>query len=111
MNYLKYFLFSLISLWLLGFFYVFRIENYGSDINHNSVNRNFKEGDDTDSFIYHSRSRIEFKRLEEELQRLEIKNQKNELIIKTLKERAEILSAKEKEINNKDSLNEGSKCM
>ena len=100
MNYLKYFLFSLILLWLLGFIYVFKSGNYSSG----SANKNGNEDDDADSF-YQRRSRSEFKRLEEELQRLEMKNKKNELIIKSLQEQARKLSVNQQArgVNNDDS--------
>ena len=109
MNYLKYFLFSLILLWLLGFFYVFKSGNYGSESSPNVANRNLNEDDDTDSSVYNRRSSIQLKRLEEELQRLEMKNKKNELIIKQLQEQAGKLSANKNQVkNNQESLHDGS---
>ena len=76
------------------------------------MNRNLNEEDDTDSSVYNRRSRIQLKRLEEEVQKLEMKNQKNELIIKQLQEEAEKFSANKNQVKNKESSPDGddSKC-
>ena len=80
MNYLKYFLFSLIILWLFGFLYVFRTGNYGfsGDKSSNSLEQDNEYLDSKKQML------ASFKDLENELKRLEAKNEKNELIIKSL---------------------------
>jgi hypothetical protein len=80
MNYLKYFLFSLIILWLFGFLYVFRTGSYGmsGDKSSNSLEQDNEYVDSKKQIL------ASFKDLENELKRLEAKNEKNELIIKSL---------------------------
>ena len=80
MNYLKYFLFSLIILWLFGFLYVFRTGSYGTsgDKSSNSLEQDNEYVDSKKQIL------ASFKDLENELKRLEAKNEKNELIIKSL---------------------------
>ena len=73
MNYLKYFLFTLIVLWLFGFLYVFRSGNY-----HAKTSNEYDEAFLADNPI------ISLKKLEIELKRLEIKNKKNEQLIQQL---------------------------
>ena len=81
MNYIKYFLVFLISLWLVGFWYVFKTNSSSSSSSQNG--NDYKEDENGDSSTNKWLNRI--KKAEQDLAELEEKNRKNEETIRSLK--------------------------
>jgi hypothetical protein len=95
MNYVKIFLFGLISFWLLGFLYVFLTGVNNENNTNNDADKEANQIDLTEKNLIASvdyfeekelktKANFKFKKLINDLQKLEIKNQKNEIIIKNL---------------------------
>lgn len=81
MNYIKYFLIFLISLWLVGFWYVFKTNSSSSSAAQNA--NDYKEEENGDSSSNKWLNRI--KKAEQDLAELEEKNRKNEETIRGLR--------------------------
>ena len=81
MNYVKRFLISLILLWVLGFWYVFK---FGQGSNNDKSNQDSYLDIEAESSVQNLKLQIRLKQLESDIKDLERKNQNNELLINNL---------------------------